>query len=144
MVPILSQNSPVHTTLSYLLMIQFNIIHHLSFGLPSGLFPSGLPTISYVHSSSPQACCVPCPSHSPWLYHCKYLAKNTTYEAPHYAVFFNLPSLHLSSVEIIPWTPCSQTPSVYVSPLIFHTRTEPQTKLYLYILIFTFLESWRA
>jgi hypothetical protein len=44
---------------------------------------------------------------------------------------------------------CSQTPSVYVPPLMsetkFHTHTEPQEKLYvvLYILIFMFLDSKR-
>jgi hypothetical protein len=41
-----------------------------------------------------------------------YLAKSTSYDAPHYAAFSNLLSLHLSSVRII-----SSTPSVYVPPL---------------------------
>jgi hypothetical protein len=39
-------------------------------------------------------------------------------ETPHYAVFSNLLSLHLSSVQIFSALPCSQTPSVYDPPLM--------------------------
>jgi hypothetical protein len=43
MVPILSYINPIHTILSYLSKIHFNIV------LPNGLFPSGFPTnILYV------------------------------------------------------------------------------------------------
>jgi hypothetical protein len=43
LVPILSQIDPVHTILSYLSTIYFNIVHPLTSSFPSGLFPSGLP-----------------------------------------------------------------------------------------------------
>ena len=43
-VPLLSQLHPVHTPTSHFLKIHFNIIPHLSLGLPRGLFPSGFPT----------------------------------------------------------------------------------------------------
>jgi hypothetical protein len=59
------------------------------------------------------------------------LKKSISYEVPHHAVFSNLLSLHLSLVQVFS-TPCSQTPSVCVPPLIseakFHTYTEPQNK----------------
>jgi hypothetical protein len=52
LVPILSQINEVHNIPSYLRSILI-LSNHLRLGLPSGLFPSGFPTISYMHSSSP-------------------------------------------------------------------------------------------
>jgi hypothetical protein len=61
-----------------------------------------------------------------WLH----LVKGTSYEA-HYAVFYNLPSLHPSLVQIF-WAPHSQTPSVGDPPLMsetkFHTQRKPKAK----------------
>jgi hypothetical protein len=52
--------------------------------------------------------------HPPWLDHSNYtyLAKNTSYEAPHYGVFFNLVSLHPSSIHVISSAAFSQTHSI--------------------------------
>jgi hypothetical protein len=50
-----------------------------------------------------------------------------------YAVFSILPSSHPSPVHISSSAPCSQTPLVYVPPLMtktkFYTQTELQAKL---------------
>jgi hypothetical protein len=64
---------------------------------------------------------MPCPSHPPWL-DILILAKSTSYEVSHYAVFSNIPSLHLSKVQILSSAPRSRTPSVCVPPLMSETK----------------------
>jgi hypothetical protein len=73
--------------------------------------PICIPVISH-------SCYMPSPSQPPRRDHSKlYFATSTSYEAPHYAAFCNLLSLHLSSVQVFSSTSSSQTPTVYGSSL---------------------------
>jgi hypothetical protein len=62
-----------------------------------------------------------------------YLVNVINYEAPCYAVFSTIQSLHSSLVQIFSSAACSQTPSVYdhllISKTKLHTHPEPQAKL---------------
>jgi hypothetical protein len=88
------------------------------------------PPIIYKRSSSPPFVLhgPPTSSSATWLFY-SYLMKSTNNEAPNYAIFFIHRSPHSTSVQISSSAPCSQTPSVYVPPLMwdtkFHTHTEP-------------------
>jgi hypothetical protein len=96
--PILIQINPVHTTSSCLFKIHLNIILPPTFVFLVVPFLLAFPPKSYMHSSSPYAWYVPSPSHPSWLYYSNYTRQRVCYEVPHYAVFSNLISLHLSSV----------------------------------------------
>jgi len=45
--------------------------------------------------------------------------KHTSYEAPHYAVFFTLPLLPPSYIQLFYSATCSQTTSIYALPNTF-------------------------
>jgi hypothetical protein len=134
------QSNPIHTTPSHLIPLRsiLRLSNHLRLRLLSNLFPSGLPTnILYAFLFSPFVLhALPILYSLIWLFKL-YLAKSTSYKAPHYAVFSKLPSLHLSSVQIFSSASWSQTLSVRISPLMsnakLHTHTEQKAKLWFYI-----------
>jgi hypothetical protein len=61
------------------------------------------------------------------------MVQSISYKPPHYTVFFGLPTLPPSQVQIFSSAPYSWTPSIYVLPLVWESMV-------LYILIFNFLE----
>jgi hypothetical protein len=64
--------SPYHPIVSLLRSIII-LSSHLRLGLPNGLsYLLAFPPLSYMHSSSPLACYIPCPSHPPSLGHSNY------------------------------------------------------------------------
>jgi hypothetical protein len=73
---ILSQIEPVNTTQHSLSLSSILILStHLRFGVS---FLLAFPQTSYIHSASPHLCCMPCPSHPPWLNYANY-ANYTNY-----------------------------------------------------------------
>jgi hypothetical protein len=57
---------------------------HLHLGLPSGFFILAFPSKTFMHSSSFDACFMPCPSHPPWLDHSNYIWREVlSYEDSH-------------------------------------------------------------
>jgi hypothetical protein len=91
--------------------------------LPSGLFISGFPPITCMHSSSPPHLChMSCPSHPPWLDQSDYTEQKVQ------VMQISSPFLPQSSVL------CSQTPSVHVPPMSdtkLSSHSEPRAKLVL-------------
>jgi hypothetical protein len=80
-------------------------------------FLLAFPPISYIHSSSPIRATFPVHLILLALVKLILLGQELNYSVPHYAVFFNLLSLQLYSVQIFSSAPCPQKPSVYVPHL---------------------------
>jgi hypothetical protein len=123
-------STPIHPFYARSILI---LLTHLRLGLPSRLYPSDFPVITYKSSFFPHSCYMLCSTHPLWHHHSKYTWKNgSSYETPHYAAFSILPSLHSPLVRISSSAPCSQTPSacapLLVSETNIHIHTEPQTK----------------
>jgi hypothetical protein len=120
---------PIQSTPPHIISLIFALISstHLRLGLPSGFFLPEFPPISYMLPSSPAHLILL--DLTILIIHGE---KFSSYEAPHYIIFSNILSLHLSSVQIFSSTSCSQTPAVCVPPVMsqtkFHTHTEPRAK----------------
>jgi hypothetical protein len=136
LLPILSQIDPVDTIPSYRFLLRYIFIlsTHLRLDLPSCLYPSSFST-NILHAFSSPPIRATCTAHIILLDLIILImfGEEYNYVAPRYAVSSNLPSLHLSSIQIFSSVPCSETPAVYVPSLMlkikFRTRTEPHAKL---------------
>jgi hypothetical protein len=142
-VPILSQIDPVHTTPYNLRSILI-----LCLDLPSGLFPSGFPPISYMHSSSPDSCHMPCQSHPPLFDHSNYTWRRVQVVKLLIMQYFQ-PSCHLIPLrsKYSPSNLFSNTlslcSSLNVREQVSHPYKTTGKIIILYILIHTFSDSRR-
>jgi hypothetical protein len=85
-------------------------------------FLLNFPTKSYIQSSSPHACYIPFPSHPPWLDNSNYVCEEYKLWISSLCSFLQSPVTSSLFVQIFSSAPCSQTPSVYVPPLLSETK----------------------
>jgi hypothetical protein len=112
-VSILSQMNPLHTF--HPISARYSpTSFHLRLGFPSGLFPSSF-QLSH-------ACCMPRPSHPPWFHHLNNICWSV--QVMKLLIMQSSPApCHFSPlVQTFSSAPCSQTPSVYVLPLVWETN----------------------
>jgi hypothetical protein len=135
-VPILSQTNPVHTTPSYLPKIIIILSTHLHLGHNSALFPSGFPT-NNLYAFNFSLIRTICSAHLILLDLIIAIILGEKYKSRSSSLcnFLEPPVTSSSSA------PCSQTPSVYVPPLMseikFHSHSESRAKLCSYIFQFS-------
>jgi hypothetical protein len=124
------QSIPYHPIPTHLPKIYFSTVHHLRLGFPIGLFLSAFPTnILYAIFFSPIRATYP--THLVLLdFIIIFGEEYKLWSSSLCSLVYNLLSIRPSSVKIFPSTPCSQTPSVYVPPLMSETKLHIHTKLY--------------
>jgi hypothetical protein len=89
LVPISSQINPIHTIPSYHSKIHLNIVHPPTSWSSQWFYLLAFPPTSYMHSSIPHACYMPCPSHPPWLDRSNYTSRRVQVMKPLIMQFYD-------------------------------------------------------